>query len=546
MIDQPDPKAPAGPEESESSSAAAPAETPAESAVTPTATRDSHGEFARLLATSADAKRFAKGALVRGTVVQIGETDLLIDVGGKSEALMARDELTGEDGVLGVQIGDSLEATVVSIDGTLRLSRKLMAGARSKEMLMEAFKTGMPVQGRVTASIKGGYEVHVAGVRGFCPFSQIDVRRQEDPTLYFNKTFDFLIKEYEPRKRNLILSRRALIEIDRKKQEAEVRAKIIEGAVLTGTVVSLMDFGAFIDLGGGVQGLLHVSEISPARVAKPSDVLTLGQNLQVQVLRLDPKKGKISLTRKPLESDPWSGISERLTQGQMITAKAVRVTEFGAFLELAPGVDGLLHVSELSGRASANGQGSRKATDLVKPGEELQVQVIKVDEAKRRVSLGLGIADKPASQGRLERDGKRDRHGKPDKPAAATKPAPEPVKIGEVVTGTVDRVEKYGVFIRFGNGRSGMIPNSELGTQRGADHRRMFPAGTELKAEIIEADAAGRKIRLSVTKAMGREEREALDKYRKETSRASGSSFSTMADAFAAIKKATPRDDEST
>src|SRR5262249_22309321 len=156
-----------------------------------------------------------------------------------SEALMARDELTGEDGVLGVKVGDSLEATVVSTGaGGLRLSRKLMAGARSKEMLMEAFKTSMPVQGRVTASIKGGYEVQVAGVRGFCPFSQIDVRRQEDPTLYFNKTFDFLIKEYEPRKRNLILSRRALIEIDRKKQEAEVRAKITEGAVLTGTVVS--------------------------------------------------------------------------------------------------------------------------------------------------------------------------------------------------------------------------------------------------------------------------------------------------------------------
>jgi len=527
-----------------------PAAAPADSA--PTTSAPTHDDFAKLLAASTAARRYAKGAVVRGTVVQIGDTDVLVDVGAKSEAMIAKAELVGEDGVLAIQVGDSLEGTVMSVDGSIRLSRKLVASSRSKEMLMEAFKNGMPVQGRVTASIKGGYEVQVAGVRGFCPFSQIDLRRQEDPNVYFNKTFVFQIKEYEPRKRNLIVSRRALLEAEQKKQEAEVRSRITEGAVLSGTVVSLMDFGAFIDLGGGVQGLLHVSEISHARVAKPSDVLTHGQTLDVQVLRIDAKKGKISLTRKPLEGDPWSGVAQQFQQGQVLSAKVVRVTEFGAFVELAPGVDGLLHVSEMAGMG---GSGSRKAADLAKSGDEINVQVMKVDEGKRRISLGLV---QPSSSGvggekgdRRERDAKgergdrRERAAKGERGDKSEKVVATPVKVGDVVTGKVDRVEKFGVFIRFGVGRSGMVPNSELGTQRGADHRKMFPAGTELKAEVIEADAAGRKIRLSVTKAMTREEREAVERYRKDTTKSGGTSFSTMADAFAALKKSSPRDGES-
>ena len=525
-----------------------PAAAPADSA--PTTSAPTHDDFAKLLAASTAARRYAKGAVVRGTVVQIGDTDVLVDVGAKSEAMIAKAELVGEDGVLAIQVGDSLEGTVMSVDGSIRLSRKLVASSRSKEMLMEAFKNGMPVQGRVTASIKGGYEVQVAGVRGFCPFSQIDLRRQEDPNVYFNKTFVFQIKEYEPRKRNLIVSRRALLEAEQKKQEAEVRSRITEGAVLSGTVVSLMDFGAFVDLGGGVQGLLHVSEISHARVAKPSDVLTQGQTMDVQVLRVDAKNGKISLTRKPLEGDPWSGVADQYKQGQVITAKVVRVTEFGAFVELAPGVDGLLHVSEMSGMGDS---GSRKAADLAKPGDEIKVQVMRVDEAKRRISLS--IAGQPSRQADMSESGERNprreriergqRAEKSERAEKAEKVALTTVKVGDVVTGKVDRVEKFGVFIRFGTGRTGMVPNSELGTQRGADHRRMFPAGTEMKAEVIEADAAGRKIRLSVTKAMTREEREAVERYRKDTTKSGGTSFSTMADAFAALKKASSRDGES-
>lgn len=477
-----------------------------------------HDEFAKLLAASADPKTHGAGQVVRGTIVQIGDTDILVDIGGKSEASIARTELTGTDGQLSVKVGDPLEATVVSTDGSVRLSRRMaVPGGRNKdavkEALLEAFRNRVPVQGRVTASIKGGYEVQVSGIRGFCPFSQIDVRRQEDPTLYFNKTFEFLIKEYEPRKRNLILSRRALIEAEAKKHEQEFRAGLAEGAVLQGTVASLQDFGAFVDIGPGVQGLLHVSEISHARVENPRDVLSVGQALDVQILRLDKKKGKVSLTRKPLEQDPWTDVESRFHQGQVITAKVVRVAEFGAFLELAPGVDGLLHVSEL---ASLRGAGRQaEAASLVKPGEEIKVQVMKVDSARRRISLGIPHERAEVGQ----------------------KVTLAPVKVGDVVTGKVEKVEKFGVFVRLGPGRTGMIPNNELGTPRGADHKKMFPVGTEMTAEVVETDPAGRKIRLSVSKAEGREERAAMDRYRKDVTKSGAGSFSTLADAFNALKK---------
>lgn len=473
-------------------------------------------EFARLLAGSEGVATVETGEIVTGSIVQIGDVDILVDVGGKGEASIARSELVSENGELSHKVGDAVEAIVVSTDGGLRLSRRAQPGGKGrdavKQMLQDAYKARVPVQGKVTASIKGGYEVEVQGIRGFCPFSQIDVRRQEDPTLYFHKTFDFLIKEYNPRKRNLILSRRAIIEKEARKTERHLRDSIVVGSSHKGTVISLQDFGAFVDIGGGVQGLLHVSEISHARVAHPKDIISVGQEIDVRVIRIDKKKSKISLSRKPFEEDPWKGVAKRFKPGQVVAARVARVTEFGAFLELAPGVDGLLHISELAGRRDGGAPGQ---------GDEVKVQVLKVDEGRKRVSLGL--ADESAAPGETV-DMKQ-------------------IRKGEVVTGKVERVEKFGVFVRIGPGRTGLVPNNEMGTPRGADHRRMFPPGTELTAEVIEADSAGRKIRLSVSKAEGREEREALARYRKDTTRASGS-FSTLADAFAALKKSPQGADE--
>jgi len=303
-----------------------------------------------------------------------------VDVGGKGEACIARAELLDDKGELTHKLGDEIEARVVSTEGTLRISRKVVSSHLGKdetrEVLMEAFKKRLPVEGRVTASVKGGYEVQVAGLRGFCPFSQIDVRRQEEPLLYFNKTFNFRIKEYDPRRRNLILSRRALIEDDNRREERQVRDGLTAGTVIEGTVVSLQDFGAFLDLGAGVQGLLHVSELSHARVAHPKDVLTVGQVLSVQILKSDRKKGKISLTRKPMEADPWDGAARRFKVGQVIGAtdrlggEAVeRPVQFGevfATLYHNLGIDvSKVTVNDLTGRPQFLVDGYQPMRELV-------------------------------------------------------------------------------------------------------------------------------------------------------------------------------------
>ncbi len=476
-------------------------------------------DFASLLATTPDPLKPELGATISGKVAQIGPEDILVDVGGKREAVISRSELVGENGSVALKVGDTVEAKIIAVDGELRLSRKAsvsmkgMSKDAAKQMLQEAFQGGVPIDGRVTASIKGGYEIDVAGMRGFCPFSQIDLRRHHDPTLYFHKTFQFRIKEFDPRKRKLVLSRRAILESEAKKLEKEARAKIMPGAVFKGSVVTLQDFGAFVDLGGGLQGLLHVSEISHARVANPSEILTVGQELDVQVLRVDKKTGKISLTRKPLEEDPWSDVKKRFKAGQVLQAKVVRVTDFGAFLELAPGVDGLLHVTEMSAEYGSG----KNAQQMIKVGEEIKAQVIKVDGKRRRVALGLAPRDVEVGQ-------------------HVEMPA---LRVGAIVEGKVERIEKFGVFVRMGPGRTGLIPSNELGTPRGSDPRKGFPIGADVRAEIIEADPAGRKIRLSIRKAAEREEREALDRYRKDASKAGSSSLSTLADAFNAFKKST-------
>ncbi|MFQ5702128.1 MAG: S1 RNA-binding domain-containing protein [Acidobacteriota bacterium] len=494
-----DPVAPGGPEENVGEQAAA------------------DEDLADLLASGPDMSLPSRGDIVRGKLVQITETDALVALGGKSDAVIAREELLGKDGAPAFKIGDTIEARVVSTDGILRLSRQTISSLMSKEevreMLAEAARKKLPVRGRVTASVKGGYEVMVGGVRGFCPFSQIDLRHQEDPLLYFNKTFDFQVKEFRPRRGNLILSRRVLIEREAKKKEAAFRASLTAGSVHEGKVVSLQDFGAFVDLGSGVQGLVHVSEISHARVEHPKDALSVGQPVRVQVLKHDKKKGKISLTLKALEADPWDGIADLFHVGQVLASKVTRVTEFGAFLEITPGVDGLLHVSEMQGLSSP---ASRRtgAENLIQPGQELKVQVLKVDARRRRVSLGL--ADESSMPGDIVEMSR--------------------LRVKSIVTGKVERLEKFGVFLRIGPGRIGLIPNNELPMPRGADRAKLFPVGTELTAEIIEADPAGRKIRLSVSRARDREEREALQRYKQDKTK-SGGSLSTLADAFAAFRK---------
>ena len=277
---------------------------------------DSTEDFAALFEASTKAKRLERGQTLEGTIVSIGPEVAFVDVGGKGEATIDVAELKDDDGDLEFSVGDRIQAMVVSTSGGMTLSRKLARGAATDRQLEEAFRTGLPVEGKVERAVKGGYEVRIGRQRAFCPQSQIDTART-DPSAHDGRVYRFRIVEYKEGGRNIVVSRRALMEEEQRAAAAEVRASIVAGAVLTGRVASVRDFGAFVDLGGGVQGLLHVSEIGWSRVADAAEVIKPGDEITVKVLRVDDEKQKISLGLKQLTEDPWAGVQDTYEVGQV-------------------------------------------------------------------------------------------------------------------------------------------------------------------------------------------------------------------------------------
>jgi small subunit ribosomal protein S1 len=345
-------------------------------------------DFAAMFEASERARRVAKGQIIEGTIVAIGAEAALVDVGGKSEAAIDLDELKDADGRLEVKVGDRVQAMVVSTSGELKLSRRLALGAATARQLEDAFHSGLPVEGKVERSVKGGFEVRISRQRAFCPVSQIDVVRNTDPALHAGRVYHFRITEYKEGGRNIVVSRRVLLEAEQQANAAEVRKSIVEGAVLPGRVASVREFGAFVDLGGGVQGLLHVSEMAWERVADPSQIVKPGDEITVKVLRVDPDKEKISLGLKQLAADPWSRAGHTYHAGEMRRGRITRIAEFGPFVELEPGIEGLVPASE---------SGVARDTDMKKAfrvGDEVQVVVLDVDPTARRIRLSVTAVQK--------------------------------------------------------------------------------------------------------------------------------------------------------
>jgi len=444
-------------------------------------------DFVTMFAREAARPVLEIGQVVKGRVIQISAESVFVDVGGKGEAWIERAELTDDEGRLRVAIGDQVEATVVSTGDEIRLSHKLRQGAQARQALAVAAQTGLPVEGKVAAVIKGGYEVTVGGLRGFCPFSQMDVRRVEATEEYVGRVLEFRVTTFSDNGRNLVLSRRRLLEERAAEMAEETRKKILPGAVLIGTVASLADFGAFIDL-GGVQGLVPLSELSHSRVSRPADLVRVGDTVSVKVLRIDQEKGRISLSLKALEGDPWTAVAGRLRERQVVRGRAVRSTEFGVFVELLPGVDGLLHITEIP--RSRQGALREAAT----AGAEITVLIVAIDTEKRRVALAL------APEG-----------------AALGQQMDSSVEVGAVLMGTVERHESFGIFVRLGPGQTGLVPTGELSMSRGADPRKIFPAGSELKVMVLAIEEGGRRIRLSHAQALAREEQAETQAYMRQS-----------------------------
>jgi len=352
---------------------------------------DDEDDFAAMFADSEKdkpraAKRPRVGDMVKGKIVSVSKEAVFIDLGGKAEGQLERSQVTDPEGKLLVKIGDTLEARVSSdTGGQLMLRTKLGRGPQASAELQQAADLGIPVEGVVTEVVKGGLSVDVAGMRGFVPASQIDTRFVEDLAPFVGQRLAFRISRYEPR--NLVLSRRALLEEENAVKAAELRGQLVPGLVVHGKVVGFKPFGAFIDI-GGIEGMLHISELSHSRVEKPEDILSLGQEVDVVVLKIEPPQGKekerISLSLKALGNDPWSDSVAKLTQGQQVKGKIVRLQPFGAFVEIAPGVEGLVHISELGAGRRIN-----HPKEIVAVGQEVEATILAIEPERHRLSLSL-------------------------------------------------------------------------------------------------------------------------------------------------------------
>ena len=460
-------------------------------------------DFASMFEASIQAKRIEKGQTLEGRVVGIGPEVAFVDVGGKGEATIEVDELKDADGRLEVSVGDRIQAVVVSTAGGLVLSRKLARKAATVRQLEDAFHSGLPVEGKVERAVKGGFEVQIGRQRAFCPISQIDTVRS-DATPHEGRVYRFRIIEYKDGGRNLVISRRALLEEEQRASAGEVRRSIVAGAVLTGRITSVRDFGAFVDLGGGVQGLLHVSEMGWARVSDTSQIVKPGEEVTVKVLRVDEDKQKISLGLKQLTEDPWSRVPHAYEVGQVRTGRVTRVTEFGAFVELEPGIEGLAHASTFAPTGKPDGW-----SKLVAPGTTAAFEILTIDLEKKRI--GVALVPEGSSRGSV----------------APSQPALVP---GARLKGKVERHEKFGVFVFLAPGRTGLIPLSETGVAKDADVARAFPIGADVEAIVLEVDASGRRIRLSAKAVADAQEAEEVREYTERGSADASSGFGSLAD----------------
>jgi small subunit ribosomal protein S1 len=342
-------------------------------------------------------------------------------------------------------------------------------------VLKQAFANHATVEGKITGTNKGGFDVLISGFRAFCPISQIDRIYCSDPQSFVGKTMPFRIIEYKEGGRRIVISRRMLLEDDRKKQAEETRLRLQVGDEIDGVVVRLQPFGAFVDI-GGIDGLVHVSELRHARVMDPAEVVQVGQPLRVKVIGIeklgDEKNERISLSAKALEGDPWSGVGERLKVGDIVHGRVLRLMNYGAFVEVLPGVEGLLHVTELGG------QKVRHPREAVSENETVEVRVLEFDPERKRLSLSRRLD--PAT----------------DAPAPAAAPK---LDVGMAVVGKVSNVKPYGVFVRIHepvSGVDGLLPADETHLERGTDLAPAFPAGSTVQAEVLRIDERGR-IRLT-------------------------------------------------
>jgi len=445
--------------------------------------------FAELLEANLEpsGRRFSVGDKVSGRVVKITRDTIFLDLGGKSEGFAEVQEFLDKDGNLTLREGDRVEMRVASTKNGIHLAKGIkVQGDEAYDILREAQQNLMPVEGRVSAVKKGGFDVDFSGIRAFCPISQIDLKYCEKPEEHIGAKYSFRIMEVKEKGKNIVVSRRVLLEEEREKKSKEIMAMLKPDLVCEGQVTKVTDFGAFVDL-GGVEGMVHVSEISRSRISHPSEVLKPGQPVRVKVTKIEGQR--IGLSMKALEPDPWeAGLPVR--EGEIVRGRVSRLTDFGAFVEVAPGIDGLVHVSEISYERVSH------PNQLLHEGDLVDVMVLTIDQQGRRIALS--IKEAAMKKQVVEEGGDQVR-----------------LEAGQILRGIVDDIKPYGLFVRLpqlGPGVRGLLPVEELSSSEKGDMKKKFPKGRKVLVEILAIDEKGR-IRLSQKVMEEREDREDYKKF---------------------------------
>ena len=430
--------------------------------------------FAELFeASQANWAKIKPGAIVKGIVVDVRNDVVVINAGLKSEGIVPIEQFRNDDGEIDVGIGDEVKLALDSLEngfGETVLSREKAKRAMVWDELEEALEKNETIVGRISGKVKGGFTVDIKDVRAFLPGSLVDVRPVRDPVYLEGKELEFKLIKLDRKRNNVVVSRRAVVESEHSEEREQLMEKLVEGAVLKGVVKNLTDYGAFVDL-GGIDGLLHITDMAWKRVRHPSEVVEVGQELDVRVLKYDRERNRVSLGLKQLGEDPWDNISRRYPANSRVIGKVSNVTDYGAFVEIEPGVEGLVHVSEMDW-TNKNVNPSK----VVQVGDEVEVMVLDVDEERRRISLGIKQVT-----------------SNPWETFAAIH------KKGDKVEGQIKSITDFGVFIGLGGGIDGLVHLSDLSwNTSGEDLARNFKKGDTLEAVVLAVDPERERISLGV------------------------------------------------
>jgi small subunit ribosomal protein S1 len=534
--------------------------------------------FAELFEQSIASQRIRPGTILNGLIVEVGQDYVIVNVGLKSEAVIPSDQFKNEKGEIEVQVGETVEVALDSVEdgsGETRLSREKAKRARTWTRLETAFEKQEVVVGTITGRVKGGFTVEIDNVRAFLPGSLVDVRPVRDPSYLENKPLEFKVIKLDQKRNNVVVSRRAVVEQEYSAERSALLDNLQEGAAVKGVVKNLTDYGAFVDL-GGIDGLLHITDMAWKRVKHPSEVVKVGEEIDVRILKFDRERQRVSLGLKQLGADPWQNIARRYPANTRLFGKVTNIADYGCFVEIEEGVEGLVHVSEMDWTNK-----NVNPAKVVHVGQEVEVMVLDIDEERRRISLGIkqcktnpwkefaenyNRGDKVSGQiksitdfgifiglaGGIDglvhlSDISWDMPGEEavrsyqkaqqvDAMVLSIDPERERISLGvkqlakdpfsayiaehpkgSIVTGVVREVDAKGAIIDLGNGVDGQLRASELSRDRVEDARLLLKVGDEVEAKFTGVDRKGRSISLSIKAKDIHEEQEAMQNYRTDS-----------------------------